>query len=80
MNLKLSGEKVRAARRRAKLTQVALSKKSRISQSFLSRMEQGDRGARPRTVERLARALRVAPETLLAEKLGAYSPFRKSRK
>jgi len=70
MNFRIDGAKLRQARKRLRLSQTVLAEKARVNQSHVSRLETGDRGARRRTLERLARTLQVEPEKLLVEKSG----------
>lgn len=54
-----------AARKRARLTQKELEARSGVSQGSISRMERGEyKDATYATVVKLAKALRVKPETL----------------
>jgi len=70
VNLRISGAKLRQARKRLRLTQIDLAEEVRVNQAHISRLETGDRGARRRTLERLARALKVRSEELLAGEPG----------
>jgi transcriptional regulator with XRE-family HTH domain len=52
-------------RRRRTLTQEELAKLSGVSRATIAALEMGHRGAHPRTIERLARVLRVKPQELM---------------
>jgi len=58
--------RLRETRVRRLLTQVQLARRAVVAVSTLSRLEQGHTPAELSTVERLAAALDVAPETLMA--------------
>jgi len=62
-NRKLYG--LTAARMRVGLTKSELSRRSGVSQPTLSRLEYLDYAAKPETIMRLARALRVEPGVLV---------------
>ena len=67
MTLKRLGTMIREHRDRQDLTQVALAKRAKISQSYLAQLELGQRKAPSiATVQRLAKALRVPIADLLA--------------
>lgn len=56
---------LREARRRAKLTQEQLADQSKVDQTTISRLEtEADPNPTRRTIERLARALGIAPSKL----------------
>jgi transcriptional regulator with XRE-family HTH domain len=49
------------------LTQQKLSRISGVSQDTISDLERGEREAQPRTIRKLAKALKVEPEELMRE-------------
>lgn len=55
---------LRALRRRRGLSQRELAELAGITQDTVWQLETGRRGAYPRTIKRLSRALEVAPEDL----------------
>lgn len=57
----------RKLRRARALSQQELSRMSGISQDTISDLERDKREAQPRTIRRLARALKVEPEELMRE-------------
>jgi len=60
------GKKLREARRKAGLSQIALSKEASIQQRRLSKIETGDVGwIRTDTLEKLCAILKVTPNDLL---------------
>jgi transcriptional regulator with XRE-family HTH domain len=61
---------LRAIRERTGLTVSGLARLSDISQSHLSNLELGRRGARPPTIKALANALQVPITALLGPRLG----------
>jgi len=67
MNFRINGAKLRLIRKRLGLTQIDLAEKARVNQSHVSRLERSDRGARRRTLARIAKVLEVRPEELLAQ-------------
>jgi transcriptional regulator with XRE-family HTH domain len=56
---------LREIRERRLLTQIELADKAGVGRTTIIRIEQGESNVRPRTIKRLARALRVRPEALL---------------
>lgn len=56
------GLRLRQLRQAAGLTQVALAERLGVTQSMLSRLENGDKSATPRMLERIADALYLAPD------------------
>jgi transcriptional regulator with XRE-family HTH domain len=56
---------VRRLRSKEKLSQKALADKVRISVSYVSMLERGQRSPPLETIEKMARALRVSPASLL---------------
>ena len=60
-------ENLRAVRKEQKLSQEVLAKKARVSVSYVSMLERGERSPPLDTLEVLARALRVSPLYLLQE-------------
>jgi transcriptional regulator with XRE-family HTH domain len=59
--------KIRAARRRAGLSQAELATKAGISQATLSRIERGEGDPRTNVLEEIARACGVALPELLGD-------------
>ena len=59
--------KLRELRRRRVLTLEELAKKADVGRNTIWRLEHGVMGAQPRTIRKLARALGVEPEDLVAE-------------
>lgn len=59
------GERLRALRLQAELTQGELAQKARFTAKYISELENGHRDARLTTIERLAKALRADPAELL---------------
>jgi transcriptional regulator with XRE-family HTH domain len=57
---------LRSERRRRRLSQEALAGKARLSVSYISMLERGQRSPPLETLESLARALSIAPTQLLA--------------
>jgi DNA-binding XRE family transcriptional regulator len=55
---------VRAARRRAGLTQVALARAAGLGQGYVSELERGAKRASPEALERIARATGLDPAVL----------------
>ena len=60
-NRRASGNRLRALRERAGLTQLALSAASGITNDSICRLELGRRSPQAATIERLAKALDVEP-------------------
>ena len=61
------GERVRALRERAGLTQVRLAKMLGTSQAALSQVERGSRGLTVQQVVKLARTLKATPNEILGD-------------
>ncbi len=61
----IAAENLRAVRKDQKLSQEALAKKARVSVSYVSMLERGERTPPLDTLEALARALGVSPLHLL---------------
>lgn len=59
-------QKLRELRRRRVLTLGELAEKAGVGRNTVWRLEHGVMGAQPRTVRKLARALGVEPEELVA--------------
>jgi transcriptional regulator with XRE-family HTH domain len=57
----------RKLRRARELTQQELSRISGVAQDTISDLERGEREAQPRTIRKLAKALKVEPEELMRE-------------
>ena len=70
--VQIVAENLRAVRKDQKLSQDVLARKARISVSYVSMLERGERTPPLDTLEALAKALRVSPLYLLQElRLGA---------
>lgn len=63
--LEVNGVRLRELRRERALAQEDLEAMSGVTQATISALEGGKRGARPRTVRRLAEALGVEPKKLM---------------
>ncbi len=63
----VDGQKLKAARQRAMVSQEELSRMTGIGRATISNLENEERTAQPRTVRRLAEALGVEPVDLLKE-------------
>lgn len=59
-----SGEKIRRARRNAGLTQKELGRRLRMSQQQIAQYENGERQAKPSTLNRIGAALNIDPNQL----------------
>ncbi len=69
MSLRIAvAENLRTLRARKRLSQQAVARSSRISTSYVSMLEQGQRAPTLDTLEALAVALGVAPHRLLRER------------
>ncbi len=66
-DVKIDGEKVRAARERAFLSKRELAEKAGLDRSTVGRIEDGVTEVYPRTIRKLAKALDVDPTELLGE-------------
>lgn len=71
-------ENLRAVRKDQKLSQEVVAKKARVSVSYVSMLERGERSPPLDTLEALARALGVSPLYLLQE-LGPAVRKKRSR-
>lgn len=60
-------ERLKELRRRRVLTMEELADKAGVGRGTIWRLEHGVMGAQPRTVRKLAKALGVEPEELIAE-------------
>ncbi len=58
---------LRAWRERRALTQKELADKAGVTQLSITRIETGQQNARPTTVRKLAKALRIKPEQLFRD-------------
>lgn len=67
VSFKAIGDRVRALRERAELTQTQLARKLRSSQAAVSEVERGRRGLTIHQVVRLAKTLNVTPNEILGE-------------
>jgi HTH-type transcriptional regulator, competence development regulator len=63
----VDGQKLKAARQRAMISQEELSRITGIGRATISNLENEERTAQPRTVRRLAEALGIEPMDLLKE-------------
>jgi transcriptional regulator with XRE-family HTH domain len=66
-DVKIDGEKVRAARERAFLSKRELAEKAGLDRSTVGRIEDGVTEVYPRTIRKLAEALSVDPVSLVPE-------------
>ena len=66
-DVKIDGEKVRAARERAFLSKRELAEKAGLDRSTVGRIEDGVTEVYPRTIRKLAEALSVDPASLAPE-------------
>ncbi|MDQ3999528.1 MAG: helix-turn-helix domain-containing protein [Actinomycetota bacterium] len=66
-DVKIDGEKVRAARERAFLSKRELAEKAGLDRSTVGRIEDGVTEVYPRTIRKLAEALSVDPASLVPE-------------
>ena len=65
---RVNGQKLRALRNRAVLSQQDLARQAGVDQRTIGALERGDYpDARPSTIRKLAEALGVAPHELLEE-------------
>ena len=69
MNYEALGQRVRAQRRIARLTQEQLAEMAGISISFLGHIERGTRKASLETLVALANALKISTDILLQDSL-----------
>ncbi len=68
--VKIDGEKVRAARERAIRSKAELAEESNLNRNTIGRIEnKGVVGVHPSTIRKIAKALSVEPESLLPEEL-----------
>lgn len=63
-------ERLKELRRRRVLTMEELAERAGVGRNTIWRLEHGVMGAQPRTVRKLAKALGVEPEELIAGILG----------
>ena len=66
-DVKIDGEKVRAARERAFLSKRELAERAGLDRSTVGRIEDGVTEVHPRTIRKLAEALSVDPASLVPE-------------
>lgn len=64
---KTLGVNVKAARKRAKLTQVRLAQRAKMDPTYITHIESGRRNVTLDIVEKLAKVLGTKPYTLLRE-------------
>jgi transcriptional regulator with XRE-family HTH domain len=67
---KVDGERLRQLRREQALSQRDLSEITGIAHDSISQLETGKREAQPRTIRKLAEALRVEPRELMKGESG----------
>ncbi len=65
--MEVDAVKLRELRRRRVLTLEELAEKADVGRNTIWRLEHGVMGAQPRTIRKLAKALGVEPEDLVAE-------------
>ncbi len=65
--MEVDAVKLKELRRRRVLTLEELAEKADIGRNTIWRLEHGVMGAQPRTIRKLAKALGVEPEELVAE-------------
>ena len=65
--MEVDAVKLRELRRRRVLTLEELAEKADVGRNTIWRLEHGVMGAQPRTIRKLAKALDVEPEELVAE-------------
>ncbi len=65
--MEVDAVKLRELRRRRVLTLEELAEKANVGRNRIWRLEHGVMGAQPRTIRKLAKALGVDPEELVAE-------------
>jgi transcriptional regulator with XRE-family HTH domain len=66
-DVKIDGEKVRAARERAFLSKRELAERAGLDRSTIGRIEDGVTEVYPRTIRKIAEALSVDPTSLVPE-------------
>ena len=66
-DVKIDGQKVRAARERAFLSKSELAEQAGLDRSTVGRIEDGVTEVYPRTIRKLAEALSVDPASLVPE-------------
>lgn len=71
-------EKLKELRRRKVMTMEELAGEAGVGRNTIWRLEHGVMGAQPRTVRKLAKALGVEPEELIADAPGSDAPGRES--
>ena len=65
--MEVDAVKLRELRRRRVLTLEELAQKAHVGRNTVWRLEHGVMGAQPRTIRKLAKALGIEPEDLVAE-------------
>jgi transcriptional regulator with XRE-family HTH domain len=65
--IRVDGERLRALRRELALSQRDLSRMTGVAFDTISRLETGKQEAQPKTIRKLADALRVEPKELMKE-------------
>jgi transcriptional regulator with XRE-family HTH domain len=65
--MEVDAVKLRELRRRRVMTLEELAEKANVGRNTIWRLEHGVMGAQPRTIRKLAKALDVKPEELVAE-------------
>jgi transcriptional regulator with XRE-family HTH domain len=66
-DVKIDGEKVRAARERAFLSKRELAERAGLDRNTIGRIEDGVTEVYPRTIRKIAEALSVDPASLVPE-------------
>jgi transcriptional regulator with XRE-family HTH domain len=65
VDVRIDGEKVRAARERAFLSKSELAERAELNRNTISRIEDGITEVYPRTIRKIAEALSVDPASLV---------------
>ncbi len=65
--MEVNVERLKELRRRRVLTMEELAERAGVGRNTIWRLEHGVMGAQPRTIRKLAKALEVEPEYLIAE-------------
>jgi transcriptional regulator with XRE-family HTH domain len=65
VDVKIDGEKVRAARERAFLSKSELAQRAELNRNTIGRIEEGITEVYPRTIRKIAEALSVDPASLV---------------
>ena len=65
VDVRIDGEKVRAARERAFLSKSELAERAQLNRNTIGRIEDGITEVYPRTIRKIAEALSVDPASLV---------------